>query len=97
MKRFFKIFLCFSFLAILCEPLYANQEEVRLNVNEIRTLKAPVHSYQTKYESAYDTDSSYFEAEDDIFESKAGKTFSKIVDKVIINNKVNKYASKIGN
>ena len=97
MNSLVRIIVCFVFLLMNIEIASANQDGVvHLQYDEIRTLKAPVHTYQSSYDIDSIEDSCYFEAEDEIFESKAGKAFSKVVDKVIINNKINNFSSKMG-
>lgn len=40
-------------------------------------------------------DAEYFNADDEVFETKAGQVFSKFVNDKVINNKLNTYSSKI--
>lgn len=78
---------------------FANSmEEVRLQNYEIKTINVPKN---TEYEKIYsmnpddDVDSYYFTQEEDVFENRAGKIFSNFVNDKVINNKVNKFSSKI--
>lgn len=70
-------------------PSLANNE-VYLQVNKKETLKVPAQKEVFSYES--DSEDSYFEdlnANDEIFESKFGKAFSNLIEKTMINNKMN--------
>ena len=80
-------------------------EEVFLDVSSFNTLKAPKSPYvemgPVDYEgNTCDPKEDYFEHIDNdepVFESKAGQTFSKIINNTVINNKFNNYTNNITN
>ena len=70
-------------------PSLANNE-VYLQVNRRETLSVPAQKEVFSYES--NSEESYFEdlnTNDEIFESKFGKAFSGLIEKTLINNKMN--------
>lgn len=92
------IFLFFVFIA----RSFA-YEEVILNPVEKTTLTVPKansiilekedcedYIYQRKEEK-----SMYFEAEEEMFENKSGKMFSKFINEKVINNKLNRMYSDV--
>ena len=93
--------LLFLFLIFFCVNIsYANnQEEVHLQNYNVKTLSVPKASYEKIYSlnPEEEEDSYYFEQDEDVFENKAGKAFSKFVDNKVINNKINNFANKISN
>ena len=79
-------------------------ESVTLEMQGFERIQVP--KADTKVFSAINQDGEYvsdddytsirdFEPEDDITDNKAAKSFYKFVDRVIINNKLNDYASRI--
>ena len=86
MKKILLLLIVFIFNFI---PSLANNE-VYLQVNRRETLRVPAQKEVFSYES--DSEESYFEdlnTNDEIFESKFGKAFSSLIEKTMINNKVN--------
>ena len=85
-------------------PLFA-QEAVFLKQDDVVRLKIPASNPElSKIEDVEDVelyvpkrkkDSNYFDEDDSIFESRAGKAFSKLVDKWAIDNKVNDYSFRL--
>ena len=79
---------------------YANNyEEVHLQSYDVKTLNAPKASYEKIYSLSpeEEVESYYFEQDEDVFENKAGKAFSKFVNDRVINNKINTFANKVSN
>ena len=78
-------------------------EEVRLITNERTTLSIPKSNFEIteeiEKENAYYTRREekplYFEEEEDVFDNKAGKIFSKFINEKAINNKLNRMYSEI--
>ena len=71
-------------------------EEVFLQTEGVSQLHVPTYSEEImraerehKENYASKRDENYFDKEEDVFESKAGRSFSRFVDNVIINNKLN--------
>ena len=89
------IFLLGSFIQVTAN------DEIFLQTDERKVLKVPNTLEKTlKNEEEHrdyyrKTDNSYFSTDEEVFESKAGKTFGKFVDNVLINNKLNQKCSEI--
>lgn len=86
------------YILVLVIPVTLACEEVSLDAEELNVLKvpkSPVLEYEKEHKENYSNSryENYFDAEDDIFESKAGKTFGKFVNDVVINNKLNQKLS----
>ena len=86
------------FIFVLAIPIALAYEEVSLDAEELNVLKvpkSPVLEYEKEHKENYSNSryENYFDAEDDVFESKAGKTFSKFVNDVVINKKLNQKLS----
>ena len=71
-------------------------EEVFLDTNEINKLQIPTSSEkileaEREYKALYaKQDDYYFEKEEeDVFENNTGRKFTKFIDNVVINNKLN--------
>lgn len=97
MKNFLRIVLILVSLFVLSQS-YA-EESVSLEVSGFNNLKAPesmeARLERVNYRSEISTLSKYdkmdyFEAEEEIFESKTGQMFSKFINDRAINNKVNR-------
>ena len=97
MNYIFILFLIFFYTNIS----YANNiQEVSLQNYDIKTLKTPEINYEKKYSIGdEEDDSEYFfsQEEDDIFENKAGKVFSKFINDRVINSKINTFTEKLTN
>ncbi len=94
MKNFIMFFILFS----LCSISAFAEEAVFLNQEEVVQLKIPTSNpelsgieHEDVLYNSREKSSNYFEAEEDVFESKFGKSFSKFIDKKLINNKINKF------
>ena len=103
----FLLILSIFFVTSSCKNSFASQfEEVNLNIYESQKLTAPKMNSQVFSRVNYDgeiisddeyyDDSEYFRPEEDLSRNKAEQKFQKFVDNVIINNKLNNYASKVG-
>ena len=74
-----------------------------LDTREIYTLKVPENVdtsrkiYDVEEYRAKNTNGNYnyFDVDEEIFETKSGQVFSKFVNDKLINNKLNKFSSKI--
>ena len=99
MKR--KLFLL-SILSV-CIPLAFAEDSVFLKQDEVVRLKVPAANPELsriEYEDEMlykprTKGSNYFDEKESVFESRAGKAFSKFIDDWAIDNKVNNYASKV--
>ena len=92
MKRLLFLFLIF----FLVSKSYANgYEEVRLQNYDVKSLSVPKANFEKNYSlnPEDEVESYYFEQDDEVFESKAGKAFSKFVNDKVINNKINTYTN----
>jgi hypothetical protein len=79
---------------------YANDyEEVRLQSYDIKTLNTPKLNYEKVYslEESDEDEFSGFNDDEEVFESKAGKAFTKFVNDKVINNKINTFTDKLSN
>ncbi len=98
--KFCKIFCFVLFSIVFANFSLANAlETVGLHDYEIKTLKAPDKNiYEKKYSlnpEIEETDPDYLYSEEDVFENKAGKVFSKFINDKVINNKINQFTTKI--
>ena len=96
MKKIFRLSILLLFLS--CQSLcLANMDTVNLTPEEITRIKVPQTHNLSEINKKDDDIDDYcgFYSDEDVFESKAGKTFSKIIDNVVINNKFNKYTNNI--
>jgi hypothetical protein len=84
------------FLAFLSTSFSFASEEVTLDISSINTLKAPKNPYiemgTVDYEGNLVTDSKidYYEYRDEnesAFESKAGQTFEKFINRAVVDKK----------
>ena len=101
MKRLGLVFLCITFLttsfalaeeAVILEPSGFNS----LKVPETNSLRLERINQCSEISSLRRLeDAEYFNADDEVFETKAGQIFSKFVNDKVINNKLNTYSSKI--
>ena len=98
MKNLGSIIFLLSFIA----PAFA-EEAVFLKQDEIARIKVPAANAELsriEYEEDFlykphAKGSNYFDEEENIFESRAGKAFGKFIDNHAIDNKINNYASKV--
>ena len=98
MKKIFRLLFILLFLS--CQNICtANIDTVNLVPEEIARIKVPqTHNISEMNKKDEDMDEYCgFYSDEDVFESKAGKTFSKIIDNAIINNKFNTYTNSITN
>ena len=99
-----KYFLFYVLVLKLCCGTVFASEEVFLQVDKFTTLQAPntldvILDHEREYKEARinSAKDDYFNAEDDVFESNAGRAFGKFVDKVLINNKLNQQYAELEN
>jgi hypothetical protein len=99
MKR--KLFFI-SILSVCILPAFAD-EAIVLKHDEVVRLKVPAANPElsrVEYEDEMlykprTKGSNYFDEKESVFESRAGKAFSKFIDDWAIDNKINNYASKV--
>ena len=100
MKFFFKI-CSFSIIFSLFAnySLANNYETINLQDYEIKTLKtSECYSYEKHYSinpEEEDLEPDYLYSDEDVFDNKAGKVFSKFINDKVINNKVNNFSTKL--
>ena len=101
MKKIFLIFYAFVFFTNI---IFASDESVYLVPNEVKKLSAPeidkavFSALNQKGEFvSKDYDSEYFEADDEVFETKSGQIFGKFIDDKVINNKFINYSNRLKN
>lgn len=92
----------YFFVLILSGSVAFAFEEVSLNADEVNRLKVPTSlalEQEREHRENYlkQSEDDYFEPEDNVFESKTGKTLNKFVDNVIINNKINRKLTQYEN
>ena len=94
-----KILLLFLFLNY--SSVFAFEDSVFLDTKDIFQLKPPsVFTMEQINAESEDSiyrkgESIYFESDEEIFETKAGKVFNKFIDDRIINNKINNFSTKV--
>ena len=106
MVRFYKNFLV-VFVIIFSNinlVLAFEEEYINVQVNEIKKFEVPVLNDEVfspvnqKGEFvSKDYDSDYFEADDEVFETKSGQIFGKFIDDKVINNKFINYSNRLKN
>ncbi|MBE7710744.1 MAG: hypothetical protein E7Z92_01245 [Cyanobacteria bacterium SIG31] len=88
----------FLFVFIFASKATLAYEEVNLTPTEIKMLEVPKSKGEVLEEINRENNarqkreekSIYFDAEDEVFENKAGKAFSKFINEKAINNKLNR-------
>ena len=78
---------------------FANVDTVSLIPDEIVKINVPQTQNLSDLNKREEDIEDYagFYSDEDVFESKAGKAFSKIIEHTVINNKINNYANNITN
>lgn len=97
-----KILVVFFVLFNVYVPAFA-EDSVFLKQDEVVRLKVPAANPELsriEYEDEMlykprTKGSNYFDEKESVFESRAGKAFSKFIDDWAIDNKINNYASKV--
>ncbi len=97
MKKFF--LTLFIFLFFITAVYAGNFDEVGLTDYRIEKISTPkIYNYEKKYNINPELEDIEYEStysDEDVFESKAGKAFTKFINNKVINNKINNYTSKI--
>ena len=97
-RKLFLIFvLCVCLLLVFAdEAVFLKQDEVvRLKVPAVNPELSKIEYEDEMLYKPHAKGSNYFDEEENVFESKAGKAFSKLIDEWAIDNKINNYASKV--
>ena len=95
----FLILFCTILFSANCSWAYDEINLVPVESNKIEIPKSYVDNLEKinleKSQLKQKEKSVYFESEEDVFENKAGKAFSKFINDKAINNKINRMYSDI--
>ena len=95
------ILIAFLLFYIILPEIAYSYEEVRLIPCGMQSLSVPKSNYEmyekdnNDFHIRKEEKSPYFEEEDEVFDSKAGKIFSKFINDRAINNKLNRMYSEV--